>query len=140
MAYHFGRRSLKRLVGVHPTLVSVAHQAIGCTAVDFCVLEGVRTIERQRLLVQKGASNTMDSRHIARISLNNPELGEVSHAIDLGAWVDGMVRWDWPLYYQIANAMKMAAMELDIMIEWGGDWKSIKDGPHYALPRSTHPV
>ncbi len=58
----------------------------------------------------------------------------------IGAWVDHMVRWDWPLYYMLANSMKMAAMEVGVPIEWGGDWKSLKDGPHYQLPRHTHPV
>jgi peptidoglycan L-alanyl-D-glutamate endopeptidase CwlK len=60
--------------------------------------------------------------------------------VDLGAYVDGEVRWDWPLYYQIANAMKMAALEEGVDLEWGGDWKSFKDGPHYQLPWQTHPA
>ncbi len=144
MAYSFGTKSRERLVGVHPDIVKVAHQAITSTTVDSCILEGVRTMERQRLLFQAGASQTLNSRHLLALPRDDHlhfNLGPVGHALDIGAWVDHMVRWDWPLYYMLANAMKMAAMEVGIPIEWGGDWTtSFKDGPHYQLPRKTHPV
>jgi peptidoglycan L-alanyl-D-glutamate endopeptidase CwlK len=122
MAYKLGNQSIERLNGVHHGLVSVVRRAIEITEVDFTVLEGLRTKERQRKLVDSGASKTMNSRHIT------------GHAVDLGAWVDGSVRWDWPLYYKISDAMKSAAKELGIPIEWGGDWSTFKDGPHFQLP------
>ena len=127
MSYYLGKRSLERLEDVHPDLVEVVKTAIDITEVDFTVLEGLRSTERQRKLVAKGASTTMNSRHLT------------GHAVDLGAWVGGTVRWDWPLYYKIADAMKQAASELDIPIEWGGDWKSFKDGPHFQLPWKDYP-
>ena len=140
MTFHFGRRSLTRLVGVHPDLIRVAEEAILITPVDFCILEGVRTLERQRLLFQSGASQTMNSRHIPASPRNSPLGRPVGHAIDIGAWVDNMVRWDWPLYDTLSDTMKMAALEVGVPIEWGGDWKSFKDGPHYQLPRKVYPV
>jgi len=140
MKFHFGSKSLSRLEGVHPDLVKVANQAITSTTVDFCILEGCRTMDRQRLLFQTGASMTLNSRHIPALPRGQETMGAVSHAIDIGAWVDHMVRWDWPLYLMLANTMKMAAMEVGVPIEWGGDWKTFKDGPHYQLPRQTHPV
>ncbi len=124
MAYVLGSRSRKRLDGVHLDLVEVVKRAIEITEVDFTVLEGLRTRERQQRLYDAGASQTMNSRHLT------------GHAVDLGAYVDGQVSWDWPLYYKIADAMKAAAKELDVPIEWGGDWTSFKDGPHYQLPRT----
>lgn len=117
-----GSRSLSRLKGVHPDLVLVVKRAIQLTDVDFAVLEGLRTRTRQLELVRAGASKTMNSRHLT------------GHAVDLGAYVQGKVRWDWPLYYKIAGAMKRAARELEVPLEWGGDWKSFKDGPHFQLP------
>lgn len=122
MAFKLGLRSKMRLRGVHPSLVAVVERAIQLSTVDFTVLEGLRTRDRQRELVTAGASRTMRSRHIT------------GHAVDLGAMVDGQVRWDWPLYYKIAGAMKTASLELNIPIDWGGDWESFKDGPHYQLP------
>ena len=54
-------------------------------------------------------------------------------AVDLAAVVDGQVRWDWPLYSKLATAMKRAAEILNVKIEWGGDWVTFKDGPHFQL-------
>ena len=125
--YKLGPRSQTRLKGVHPDLVKVVERAIEISTVDFAVLEGLRTPERQKVLMEAGASQTLNSRHIT------------GHAVDLGAWVDGEVRWDWPLYHQIAKAMKAAAAELAIPIEWGGDWSRFKDGPHWQLPRKEYP-
>lgn len=124
--YSLGKRSRERLNGVHPDLVKVVERAIEISTVDFAVLEGLRTPERQKVLMEAGASQTLNSRHIT------------GHAVDLGAWVDGEVRWDWPLYSQIAKAMKAAAAELNIPIEWGGDWRTFKDGPHFQLPRKEY--
>ena len=120
-------RSYKRLEGVHPDLVRVVERAIAITEVDFVVLEGLRTKERQAQLLKAGASRTMNSRHIT------------GHAVDLGAWVGKEVRWDWPLYAKIATAMKKAATEQNVPIVWGGDWRTFRDGPHFELNRSKYP-
>lgn len=128
MSFYLGKRSRSRLSQVHPDLRAVIEHAIELTTVDFTVLEGRRSRTRQRELVAAGASQTMNSRHIT------------GHAVDLGAWVGGHVRWDWPLYHKIAVAVKQAARELDIPIEWGGDWTSFKDGPHWQLPWAQYPA
>ena len=125
--YKLGERSQLRLKGVHPDLVRVVEHAIDISAVDFTVLEGLRTPERQKLLRDSGASQTLNSRHIT------------GHAVDLGALVDGEVRWDWPLYNQIAKSMKQAAKDLKVAIVWGGDWRTFKDGPHFELDRRSYP-
>lgn len=38
------------------------------------------------------------------------------------------------VYHKLADAMKQAAKELNVPIEWGGDWRTFKDGPHFQLP------
>ncbi|MDZ4737682.1 MAG: M15 family metallopeptidase [Rhodospirillaceae bacterium] len=125
--FNLGRRSRDRLKDVHRDLVRVVERAIALSDVDFTVLEGMRSVTRQKALVAAGASRTMNSRHLT------------GHAVDLGAHVDGELRWDWPLYHRIADAMKCAAEELGVQIEWGGDWHSFKDGPHFQLPRKLYP-
>lgn len=125
--FRLSTRSISRLKGVHPDLVKVVNRAIQISTVDFAVLEGLRTAERQQQLVKAGASLTLKSRHLT------------GHAIDLGAMVDGKIRWDWPLYHKIAEAMKDAARELKIAIVWGGDWRMFKDGPHFELDRKVYP-
>lgn len=127
MAYQLGAKSLARLNGVHPDLVKVVKRAIGISEVDFTVLEGLRTLTRQKQLLAAGATKTLNSRHLT------------GHAVDLGALIAGSVRWDWPLYYKIASAMKQAAAELKIPVEWGGDWRTFKDGPHWQLPFANYP-
>jgi len=126
MGYKLGERSLQRLKGVHPDLVRVVQLAIEITRVAFTVLEGLRTKERQKALMDAGASWTMSSRHIT------------GHAVDLGAWVDNQVDWSWPLYDVIAVAMKQAAQDEEVPIVWGGDW-TVKDGPHFELNRKAYP-
>lgn len=124
--FKLGKRSRDNLVGVHHDLVRVVERAIQITECDFTVLEGVRSYDRQRELYARGATRTLNSRHLT------------GHAVDLGAWVNGTVDWQWPYYYQIADAMKTAAKELGISIVWGGDWDTFKDGPHYELDRSVY--
>lgn len=126
--FALSRRSRKSMKGIHHHLVAVIERAIEITPVDFVVIEGLRTPERQAKLVEAGASQTHRSRHLT------------GHAFDVAAWVDGQVRWDWPLYEQIADAVKDAASELGVPIEWGGDWESLKDGPHFQLPWFEYPI
>jgi peptidoglycan L-alanyl-D-glutamate endopeptidase CwlK len=125
-AWRFSARSLARLQGVHPDLVRVVHRAIRITPIDFVVLEGLRTEARQRELVAAGASRTMRSRHLT------------GHAVDIAPWV-GTVRWDWPLFHQLAPAIKQAAKDEGVPVNWGGDWRTFKDGPHWELARSRYP-
>jgi len=126
--FKLSQKSIDRLSGVHQDLVDVVKRAIEITECDFMVLEGVRSVARQEQLVKAGASQTMKSRHLT------------GHAVDLGAMVNGSVRWDWPLYDKIALAMKAAAIEKQVAIEWGGDWRSFKDGPHFQLTFEEYPA
>ena len=124
MNYKLGKTSKSRLNGVHPDLVSVVERAIEITEQDYSVLEGLRSLEQQRINVEKGVSKTMNSRHLT------------GHAVDL---IPYPVSWDWEYFYPIADAMKQAAEELGVNIEWGGDWESFPDGPHFQLPWSEYP-
>lgn len=124
MTYRLSKRSLSNLEGVHPDLVAIVKAAIEISEVDFVVIEGLRSIERQKQLVAKGASKTMRSRHLT------------GHAVDIAAWVNGEINWDKEHYSKIADAMKAAATKLGKQVEWGGDWRTFYDGPHFQLPWS----
>lgn len=153
MTFTFGARSQQRLQGVHPDLVKLVNAALSKSKIDFSVTEGLRTIARQKQLVASGASQTLNSRHIT------------GHAVDLGAYVGGKIRWDWPLYFDIAEAMREASIATGIPIEWGAAWgmnlantesahaansayvqarlaanmKPFADGPHFQLPWKEYP-
>ena len=127
MSIILGQRSLSRLEGVHPDMVRVVKKAAALSSLDFTVLEGLRTEARQKQLMDLGATKTMNSRHLT------------GHAVDLAPMVGGTVRWDWPLYHQLAVIVKEAAKAENVPIQWGGDWRTFKDGPHWELPWKAYP-
>ena len=110
MAFKLSKRSLARLEGVNPKLVTVVKTAITISKIDFGVICGLRTIEEQRELVAKGASQTMKSKHID------------GNAVDLMAYIGCWGSWEMNLYDDIADAMKIAADEHNIQIRWGAAW------------------
>ncbi|MBU6956044.1 M15 family metallopeptidase, partial [Hahella sp. HN01] len=114
-------------VGLHPDLVKVVERAIQKTPIDFTVLEGLRTIERQKELYKAGKSKAMRSRHLS------------GHAVDLGVLINGSITWEARYYQILADAVKQAAEGLGIPIEWGGDFNGFFDGPHYQLPWKEYP-
>ena len=124
--------SLKKLAGVHPDLVKIITRAAEISPQPFQVTEGVRTLNRQRRMVATGASRTLRSRHLAAPN-------GLGHAVDVVAMIGGRVSWELPLYHRIADAVKQAARELGVPVEWGGDWKGFVDGPHFQLPWDRYP-
>lgn len=111
MGFKLSKRSMAKLEGVQPKLVAVVQRAIEFTNVDFGVIQGLRTIEEQRELVAKGASQTMKSKHIT---------GE---AVDVMAYIGSRGSWEMSLYDDIADAFKLAAIEEDVQIRWGAAWQ-----------------
>jgi peptidoglycan L-alanyl-D-glutamate endopeptidase CwlK len=128
MPYHLGERSRRNLRDVNPDLVAVVEMAIRISTVDFTVIEGRRTLARQKQLLRSGATRTLRSRHLT------------GHAVDLAPWVGGTIRWDWPLFPPIARAMIQAAKDQNIALRWGGDWKRFRDGPHFQLKWKYYPA
>jgi len=151
--FKFGEKSLSELKGVHPELVAVVNRALELTVQDFSVHDGLRTVEEQKKMVASGASKTMDSRHLT------------GHAVDLVPYINGKLRWEWVPIYRIADAVRIAAIELGTPIRWGGAWditftenpdspedlvidyvarrkkagkEAFIDGPHFELPKSKY--
>lgn len=110
MAFRLSKRSEGRLDGVDEQLVAVVKRAIELTKVDFGVTEGVRSVETQRSYVAAGKSQTMKSKHLD------------GRAVDLVAYIGSSVSWELNLYDDIANAIRVAAIELDVAIKWGAAW------------------
>jgi len=110
MSFSLSTRSLDKLDGVDPELVSVVKRAIALTKIDFGVVYGMRTEEEQEKLFAAGKSQTMKSKHL------------VGRAVDLMAYVDGKGCWELNVYDDLCDAMKAAAEELGIAIKWGAAW------------------
>jgi peptidoglycan L-alanyl-D-glutamate endopeptidase CwlK len=110
MPFKLSNRSLTKLNGVDERLVEVVKIAIQYTKVDFAVIEGVRTLQRQKELVSSGASQTLNSKHINGL------------AVDLMAYIGSRASWELNLYDDIADAVKIGAQQVDVPIRWGGAW------------------
>jgi peptidoglycan LD-endopeptidase CwlK len=116
MTFKLSHRSLEKLEGVDKRLQQVVHYAIGETKVDFGVICGLRTIEEQKELVAKGASQTMKSKHLEGL------------AVDLMAYVGSRGSWELNIYDDIADAMREGAEEFGVKIRWGAAWhKNLTD-------------
>lgn len=132
--------SKRKLEGVHPELKAVVELALLKSKVDFKVIEGVRTEERQKLLYAQGRTApgpivtwTLNSNHFVNKSTG------FGHAVDLLP-----EPYDWRELKQfdlMAEAMMEAAKELDVTIRWGADWdsdgkpreKGETDSPHFEI-------
>ena len=114
MGFKLSKRSLDRLEGVDERLQAIVKSAIHQTKIDFGVICGLRTIQEQRELVDKGASQTMKSKHID------------GKAVDLMAYIGSRGSWELNLYDDIADAMAQAAKDVGVGICWGAAW-STKD-------------
>lgn len=151
--FKWGRSSVGKMDHVDKRLIECATLALTkYTTQDFTLFEGLRTITRQRQLVEQGKSQTLQSQHL------------VGLAVDLVPIIKGVARWDWEGCYKIAYAMDQAATELGIahLITWGGAWdrrlsdfggslplyrkevelynarhpgKDFNDGPHFQIEK-----
>lgn len=119
--------NVEKLQGLHPHLVALVN-ALAATGVSFAVVDGLRTLERQKQLLKEKKTTTLNSRHLS------------GHAVDIVPIVDGKISWNWPDFYPLRDAMKKLSAELLIPVEWGGDWKSFPDGAHWQLPWKEYPV
>ena len=133
MSYKFSERSYRNLQNVRPELVAVTTLALHYlgreNGPDFVVTDGARNLDEQRKLIDQGKSQTMDSRHLT------------GHAIDVAAFdADYNVTWEAGPYRRIADAFKRAGETLGTDIEWGGDWQSFIDMPHFALTHEQFPT
>lgn len=134
MAYVLGTRSKDNLKGVHPDLVKVVERAITLTTQDFTVIEGVRTTKRQQELYAQGrtkpGSKVTNADGVKNKSNHQAKADGYGHAVDI---VPYPVDWNTTSKFRaIADAMKQAAKDLGVKLEWGGDWK-FTDMPHFEV-------
>ena len=125
--FKFSERSEMNLKGVNLDLIALARHALMLSAVDFAVIDGLRTLEEEKKMVANGKSQTLNSRHLT------------GHAIDVLAYLGAQSSWDPPLYAEINKGFRQASIALNIPYAWGGDWKTLKDYGHFELARSKYP-
>jgi peptidoglycan L-alanyl-D-glutamate endopeptidase CwlK len=141
----FGPASEARLVGLHPDLVKVLRRAIATTAIDFTIIEGVRSDEQCYINFGKGRTTAQCSAGGCPGHYAQPGLSKVTwvghalssnhrkkpdgygHAVDMYPYPVSLVLQgkpkDWePLFDQLAKVMFAAAKDVGVAIRWGADW------------------
>lgn len=122
--FKWSERSERNMKGIHPDLRKVCDLALQLSHVDFIVTEGKRSYARQVQLVRQGASKTLNSRHLQGMAVDVVEVGG---------------DYNKEKMTQISMAFKEAAKILSIPVDWGGDWKTFKDTPHFELNKKKYP-
>lgn len=143
MKYKLSNKSLDRLKGVHPSLVFLVQSAMETQIMDFSVNEGVRTLDRQKELVSKGASKTMKSKHLVQPDGYGHAVDLYPYPIDMDA-VNRNNAVEIVRFGVLAGIIKSLAWTHGIEIEWGGDFDSdgqtldstFFDAPHIQLKGS----
>ena len=112
--YKFGKKSKERLRGVHPKLVNVLNELI--KIMDVTIIEGLRSEERQKELLEQGKTKTKFSKHIK------------GKAVDLAPYP---IDWeDRERCHYMGGMIRGIGKQLNTDLRWGGDWYSdgeIKD-------------
>lgn len=131
----FGATSLGRLSTCHPLLQALLTRVIRRADLphDLAVLCGHRGRAEQDAAFASGASRLRWPKSKHNVT--------PSHAVDVAPYVGGAVSWDWAHYHAVAPVAKAewAAMVAEglvpagVTLEWGGDWTSLRDGPHWQL-------
>jgi peptidoglycan L-alanyl-D-glutamate endopeptidase CwlK len=126
--YSFGDKSKDRMFGVIPRLINTAERALSYNIMDMTVLDygGVRNDETQKMLVGRGASSTLRSKHL----IQDDGFG---HALDLAPYPV-----DWKNIHRftlMATLMYRAAPEEGLVLEWGGHWTNPADYCHFHVKR-----
>lgn len=133
-----GKRSLQNLNGVHPKLVLLMKTAILNTPIDFTIVEGVRTSQRQQELYAQGRTTSGPIVTYAdgfkNRSNHQPKKDGYGYAVDIYAYYSGKVQLkDLESLRTIINHVKTVANEMGINIVCGIDWKKPFDPPHVQL-------
>lgn len=132
----FSTRSLKNLEGIHPDMVKLMKASIIDCPIDFTIVEGVRSVLRQKELYAKGRSKPgkkITNCDGVRVRSNHQIKADgYGYAVDIYAYPIDVN--DTENIRIIAEHIKKKAADLGFRVEWGGDWK-MKDYPHFELKK-----
>lgn len=120
-------RDLERLKGIDKRLIDVCIEAFKNSPYPFGIPRdgGLRTAERQKELFDKKRSKAD--------GYKNKSYHQTGKAFDIYAIVNGKPSWDKIALTLIADHILKTANRMGVKLEWGGNWKSFKDLPHFQL-------
>lgn len=131
--FKFSKNSLKKLEGLHPNLQNFFRELIKISPYDFSITQGVRTAEEQNKLYQQGRivpGKIVTNCDGYKLKSNHQTKSDgFGHAGDIAVLVNNRIIWEEKYYKEVAMAARILMQKYNI--EWGGDWKSFKDLPHF---------
>ena len=131
--FKFSRNSEKKLQYLHPNLQKFFRELIKISPHDFSITQGVRTAEEQNKLYQQG--RTVPGKIVTncdgyKIKSNHQTKDDgLGHAGDIAVLVNNKITWEEKYYKEVAMSARILMQKYNV--EWGGDWKSFKDLPHF---------
>lgn len=125
--YTLSKNSLKRREGINPKLIAICDLALTISTIDFGIpaYGGLRTPQQQYKLFEDGKSKCDGFNKLSEHQSGN--------AIDVYAYINGGASWDKLHLSLVACAFLQAASVLGHQLEWGGNWRSFQDMPHFQL-------
>lgn len=135
MKYDFSKSSKRRLEEVDERLRAIVNDVMALQIMDFSVMEGRRTKERQEQLVRDGKSKTMKSKHLVGLAVDLYPYPVDMSKVNSGNWVE-LARFG-----VLAGLMKAVARKHSVKIRWGLDWDgdgqtldhTFHDAPHFEI-------
>lgn len=127
--YKFSSKSLERLNTCHPDIQRVFHRVMSYQEMDFSILEGQRTDERQYIIFAEGKSQ------LDGVINKSRHQSTPSEAVDVAPYP---INWEsLPEFYKLATLIFRACLDECVKLEWGGHWNSFKDYPHWQMEKIT---
>jgi peptidoglycan L-alanyl-D-glutamate endopeptidase CwlK len=138
--YKLSERSINNLKKVHPLLEKTIYDVMSLQIMDFVVVEGLRTLDRQRQLFATGQTKTLKSKHLLQAD-------GFSHAVDLYPFpvnIKMIVKGDPREMFRsgvLAGLVLSVAKRNGIIVTNGADWDmdgetsdtSFFDAPHFEI-------
>ena len=121
------QRSEQNIATLLPPVQPLARELIAAAAaagIAIKIISGTRTYEEQNALYEQGRSTPGRIVTNARGGYSNHNFGI---AFDIGVFEGGRYLDESPAYKTVG------ALGKQLGLEWGGDWKSIQDEPHFEL-------
>ena len=121
------QRSEQNIATLLPPVQPLARGLIAAAAaagIAIKIISGTRTYEEQNALYEQGRSTPGRVVTNARGGYSNHNFGV---AFDIGVFEGGRYLDESPAYKTVG------ALGKQLGLEWGGDWKSLQDEPHFEL-------
>jgi len=121
--YSYSAKSKRELESCHGDIQIVLNEVI--KYMDCSVLKGHRAEREQNQAFEGGFSRLKFP-----LSRHNKL---PSDAVDV---VPFPIDWDdLPKFHELAGVIRTVCKQKGIKLEWGGEWKSFRDAPHWQIPK-----